>query len=206
MINPCMDHLPRRMRKQLVELERQRRKSGEWGEWERLSFPPGTVGRRGWPAEISIAYRNKVFSVLWRVLDRGVVHLAVSSLSGDRPAWKEMQRIKNDLVGCPWTAVEVYPPQHEVVDGADMFHIWVLPTGLPFSLYDRERAAEALADDIGCRPVMAEAKTELDLLRQIAKYAQRFCEALQEDAEGVPQAELGCLHNALDAWEREFAQ
>ena len=38
------------------------------------------------------------------------------------------------------TAVEVYPPSDQVVDGADMFHIWVLPEPLPFSLYELEPA------------------------------------------------------------------
>lgn len=64
-------------------------------------------------------------------------HLAVSSLSGIRPTWHEMQRIKDDLAGPDTTAIEVYPPQREIVDGADMFHIWVLRGKLPFGLFHR---------------------------------------------------------------------
>ena len=33
------------------------------------------------------------------------------------------------------TAIEVYPPQADVVDEADMFHIWVLRGKLPFGLH-----------------------------------------------------------------------
>jgi hypothetical protein len=78
-----------------------------------------------------------VFSVLDRTLENSVRHLAVSSLSGIRPAWHEMQRIKDELAGCDKTAVEVYPPAAEIIDQADMFHIWVLPGALPFSLHHR---------------------------------------------------------------------
>ena len=62
-------------------------------------------------------------------------HLAVSSLSGIRPTWPEMQRIKNELVGSDATAIEVYPPERDVIDQADMFHLWVLRGSLPFGLH-----------------------------------------------------------------------
>lgn len=46
-----------------------------------------------------------------------------------------MQRIKNELAGEDATAIEVYPPQADVIDQADMFHIWVLRGRLPFGLH-----------------------------------------------------------------------
>ena len=64
-----------------------------------------------------------------------MTHLGVSSLSGIRPTFHEMQRIKNDLAGQDATAIEVYPPQHQMVDEADMFHLWVLRGKLPFGLH-----------------------------------------------------------------------
>ena len=70
----------------------------------------------------------------------GARHLAISSLSGIRPTWPEAQRMKNELAGDDATAVEVYPPQGEVVDQADMYHLWVLPGPIPFSLNMRARA------------------------------------------------------------------
>ena len=76
-----------------------------------------------------------MFSVLDRPAEAGVRHLAVSSLSGTRPTWREMQRIKNELAGQDATAIEVYPPQDQLVDEADMFHIWVLRGRLPFGLH-----------------------------------------------------------------------
>ncbi len=122
----------RNQRRMLLRAEASARESGKWGDWETLTFPAGTVGR-SWAREFTKAHRNKVFSVLDRTTN-GVRHLAVSSLSQIRPSWYEMQRIKDELAGEDATAVEVYPPHAEIVDGADMFHIWVLPEHLPFGL------------------------------------------------------------------------
>ena len=47
------------------------------------------------------------------------------------------ERIKDEIAGPDATAVEVYPPQAEIVDDADMYHLWVLPAPLPFSLFPR---------------------------------------------------------------------
>lgn len=132
-MNPALAILPRNERRVLLSREKAARGSGDWGGWERMEFPRGSAGR-GWAADFTIAHRNKVFSVLDRTLGDGTRHLAVSSLSGERPTWREMQRIKSEIAGAAATAVEVYPPDDLVVDEADMFHIWVLPQSLPFGL------------------------------------------------------------------------
>jgi hypothetical protein len=137
-MNLAIAHLPRWERRQLIDSEHSRRKSGDWGPWEFIPLPDGAPGR-GWCKQVRAAHKNKVFCVLDRPLT-DVTHLAVTSLSGVRPTWHEMQRIKNEIAGFPATAVEVYPPAHEVVDEADMFHIWVVAP-LPFSIY-RKGASE----------------------------------------------------------------
>lgn len=119
-------------RKKILERERRLRRSGEWGEWERLENPK-RFAPVGWLGQVDHIRKNRVFSVLVR--DAGsAIHLAITSLSGDRPSWPEMQRIKSELAGPNATAVEVYPPDDEVVDDADMYHLWVLFQPLPFSL------------------------------------------------------------------------
>lgn len=128
-----LESCSRNERRSLLRAEAHARESGQWGAWETLSFAPGTVGG-GWAADFTKAHRNRVFSVLDRDV-KGVRHLAVTSLSQIRPSWWEMQRIKDELAGVEATAIEVYPPRGEVVDGADMYHIWVLPQSLPFGLY-----------------------------------------------------------------------
>ncbi len=131
------DDMPRRNRRLILRDEGIARRAGKWTKWETLRFPRGSVHTRGWTADILIAHRNNVFSVLDRTLADGTRHLAITSLSGVRPTWPEMQRIKDEIAGPEATAVEVYPPQAEIVDDADMYHLWVLPAPLPFSLFPR---------------------------------------------------------------------
>jgi hypothetical protein len=53
-----------------------------------------------------------------------------------------MQRIKNELAGPERVAVEVYPPVSQLVDHANMYHLWVFEAGfaLPFGLHKPEEA------------------------------------------------------------------
>ena len=118
--------LPRAQRRRALADAANRRKTGQWGPWKTIPLPEGIPGGDGWCREFRAVHFNKVFSVLERPAP-GATHLGVSSLSGERPSWWEMQRIKNELAGPETTAVEVYPPQADVMDAADMFHIWVLP-------------------------------------------------------------------------------
>lgn len=129
--NPLMLARGPKRRQKILAVERKRRRTGKWGTWERLENPHRFTP--GWLGEVDHIRRNKVFSVLVRDVG-SAIHLAVSSLSGDRPGFLEMQRIKNELAGEKYTAVEVYPPQAELVDDAEMFHLWVLFHDLPFSL------------------------------------------------------------------------
>lgn len=133
-MNPALFMLSPPARRLALANEDRFRRSGEWGAWERISVPAGALNK-GWTRFIDCAYRNRVFCVLWRPLASGAKHLAISSLSGSRPTWHEAQRIKNDLGGRDKTAVEIYPPADEVVDGADVYHLWVLAGPSEFSLF-----------------------------------------------------------------------
>lgn len=139
------ESLPRNERRLALRAEEKARKTGAWGAWVTIPVTPGMIAGRGWPQTVQRAHRNRCFCVLERPLADGTIHLAVTSLSQARPTWWEMQRIKNELAGEEATAVEVYPPQHEVVDGADMFHIWVMPAPLPFSLFRDQPPAMSTA-------------------------------------------------------------
>jgi hypothetical protein len=133
--NDVLKTISPKERLRLLALERKFRASGDWGAWEHLPLVPGQAGTNGWASECQACHRNRVFAVLERMDATGVTHLAVSSLSGVRPTWPEMQRIKDEIAGPDATAIEVYPPQAQVVDEADMFHIWVLRGKLPFGLH-----------------------------------------------------------------------
>lgn len=44
--------------------------------------------------------------------------------------WRHFQQIKNQLCGPEREAVELYPAESRLVDGANQFHLWVMPEGL----------------------------------------------------------------------------
>lgn len=132
-MHDVLNTVSRGERRRLLDNEAAARRTGEWGAWESITFPRGTVGN-GWAADFECAHKNRVFSVLERTLPSGVRHLAVTSLSQIRPTWHEMQRIKDEIAGPAATAVEVYPPHDQIVDDADMYHIWILPEPLAFGL------------------------------------------------------------------------
>lgn len=134
MQNPALKAVPLKERQRLLALERKFRASGNWGPWKTIHLEPGQGGN-GWAGQCHQARKNRCFAVLLRLDASGVMHLGVSSLSGVRPTWPEMQRIKDEIAGVDATAIEVYPPKSEVVDEADMFHLWVLRGRLPFGLH-----------------------------------------------------------------------
>lgn len=44
-------------------------------------------------------------------------------------SWRLLQDIKNAVVGVDRTAVEIYPPEAEVTDTANIYHLWVYKPG-----------------------------------------------------------------------------
>jgi hypothetical protein len=67
-----------------------------------------------------------------------VEHLYIRRGDG-RPVhnWASMQQIKDEIIGEDRVAIEVYPAKDNLIDEADMYHLWVLPVGyqLPFGLH-----------------------------------------------------------------------
>lgn len=45
-----------------------------------------------------------------------------------RHDWREMQRIKNELCGEECWAVEMFPPEDQLVDTSNQYHLWVFRT------------------------------------------------------------------------------
>lgn len=43
--------------------------------------------------------------------------------------WRDLQRIKNELMGPEYEAVEIFPAESRRVDTADQTFLWVLPAG-----------------------------------------------------------------------------
>jgi hypothetical protein len=73
---------------------------------------------------------NNKYQVLLRHIGHGVIMLSARRL--DREAihdWRELQQIKNMLVGAEREAIEIYPAESRKVDTANQYYLWVLPEG-----------------------------------------------------------------------------
>jgi hypothetical protein len=129
-----------RQQRQAAKSFERRGLRGHWGEWRKSPLPAGIPGSRtgGWCQEVRETWANNLYVVLIRpFLDddgNGVIHLAIRTASNLEPPWRDMQRIKNEICGAEATAVQVMPPSSELIDEADMYHMWVLSIRLPFTL------------------------------------------------------------------------
>ena len=113
-----------------------RRRLGRWPPWVWRDLPDGVPGDGTWSREFSRIATNDLFAVLVRDLPDGAIHAMISTLpSGNPPGWAEKQKIKDTLFGARW-AVECFPPRARLVDGAEAYHLWVLPadTAWPYDL------------------------------------------------------------------------
>lgn len=123
-----------RVQRRAAISESRNRKSWEW-------TPLPIDSATGLLSKILWATRNDFYIVQAypsvHALGDGL-HLAISTLdrSGE-PPWRDMQRIKDELVGEDCEAVQVYPRQEDVVDQAFMYHLFVMPRSwrLPFGLH-----------------------------------------------------------------------
>lgn len=64
------------------------------------------VVAEGWPRMIWLSIKRR---------DREPIH-----------DWRDLQRIKSELVGAECEAVELYPAESRVVDTANQYHLWVI--------------------------------------------------------------------------------
>lgn len=61
-----------------------------------------------------------------------MVHLSMRTVENDvRHDWREMQRVKNELLGPEWEGVELYPAESRIVDTANQYHLWCVPERFP---------------------------------------------------------------------------
>jgi hypothetical protein len=93
-------------------------------------------------------YVNNKYQVAVRTSGE-MVHLSIRRL--DRQAcrdWRDFQEIKNQLIGPECEAVELYPAESRLVDGANQYHLWGIkdPTKrLPFGFNGDRAVADTLS-------------------------------------------------------------
>ncbi len=110
-----------------------------WQAFERVpeSEKPELFARqRERVGDLLTVWKNNLYSV--QVYRRAygsaeeALHLAVrrhdeSAVQG----WDDLQRIKNELAGGHRVAIEIYPDEAELMNQANMRHLFVLPDGAP---------------------------------------------------------------------------
>ena len=85
-------------------------------------------------------WRNDLYQVHKRIGNPEVIHLSIRRLDrGPVHDWRDLQMIKNELVGPENEAVEIYPAESRLVDEANQYHLWVFADPeyrIPFGFHD----------------------------------------------------------------------
>lgn len=109
--------------------------------WTRHASPKQLKRGDGWFRELDRVYRRNDEAVVCMMRDLEtewgkVTHLTITTKI-EKPTWMEKQQFKNELFGREALAIEVFPPEEQLVDESDMFHLWILhDVSLPFGLHE----------------------------------------------------------------------
>lgn len=88
-------------------------------------------------------FENDTYDVTLRNYDKGWplgggkwALIGISSKDGaPRHDWRDFQRIKNDLVGTNWEAVELYPDEQRLLDPSNYYMLYCAPK-IPIGKYE----------------------------------------------------------------------
>jgi hypothetical protein len=102
--------------------------------WIREKSPKELGIGNGWFAEIDTVLldRDLKICVQIRMIDTEwgtMKHAAIRNSNETDIPWAVKQKIKDQIFGYQAAAVEVFPPKDELVDNANMYHLWILPEG-----------------------------------------------------------------------------
>lgn len=102
-----------------------------------------------------IAYGNGKYQVTLR--PQGELVMLSIRREDRRPImdWRDLQWIKNELVGPEREAIQVFPAESRLVDTANQYYLWALPEGVKLQFGFAERAvSERLEVVIDGQPSM----------------------------------------------------
>jgi hypothetical protein len=77
------------------------------------------------------AFSNRLYNGTVLTFQDGSMHLSFKR--NDRAPvrdWRHFQAIKNSVAGHDREAIEIFPPENNLVDAANEYHLWVLPPGM----------------------------------------------------------------------------
>lgn len=122
-------------------------------------------------AREGLCFRNDTYQVIVRDLaddEHGfeghkLVHLSIKRLDKEPiHDWRDLQEIKNQLVGHECEAIELYPKESRLVDTSNQFHLWVFAdpeTTLPVGWHIRLINDSPNVGDAKQRPRAPQTKT-----------------------------------------------
>lgn len=92
------------------------------------------IKAEGWPELIWLSIKRK---------DKEPIH-----------DWRHLQRIKNEILGAEYEAIELYPAESRLVDTANQYHLWVMAEkGLRFPFgWDRREVSDVPYNNAKQRP------------------------------------------------------
>lgn len=140
-----------------------------WGTWYVAHNNPETVARAQAaypdvdlsPSPTEQIVRNNRYTVIIdklaapEVPGGTIVYLSIKR--NDRKPmrnWRDLQRIKNELVGREVEAVELFPAESRMVDCANQYHLWCLSSSeyrFPFGFRERAVGTPEEAAAVGAR-------------------------------------------------------
>lgn len=147
----------------------------KWTPFKRSYYPPVTADELRWKFGVSVmeaeqileemrtaeVYLNNKYQVQVRdhQLDKNwprMVHLSIKRIDKEPVHdWRDLQRIKNELVGEECEGIELYPAESRVVDGANQYHLWVVKDPskrIPVGFFDGRMVSGAeKAESIGAK-------------------------------------------------------
>jgi hypothetical protein len=100
----------------------------------------------------NLIWKNDIYQVAVRNKGGGLVHLSIKRI--DRQPihdWRDLQQIKNELVGPECEAVEIYPAESRRVDTANQYHLWAFVDPayrIPFGFSERAVTQESIAGSV----------------------------------------------------------
>lgn len=115
-------------------------------QWPDLSQAPGG----GTGSSVLACYRSRSFLVVVWLEPSGFARLSVNRTEWDDRkqrfrddiSWDDLQRLKAEAGFADMCALEVYPPDEQVVNVANMRHIFLVPTP-PRFMWKRVQQSEA---------------------------------------------------------------
>jgi hypothetical protein len=77
-------------------------------------------------------FMNDTYTVIVRGAGTPLIHISVrrNDRGTDIP-WRDLQCIKNDVLGTEMEAVELFPAESRLVDTANQRHLWAFAPGTP---------------------------------------------------------------------------